>query len=60
MKRSLIDGKPIMQLGDNWYKVSEPDHLGFCEILETIASLEKLKAYEKIIINSSYGASLHF
>ena len=56
--RSRIDGKRIITIDNISYKVSETDHLGLCEIYEVIQSLENFRAFEKIVINSSYGASI--
>lgn len=54
--RSKLDGKRIIKIGVLLYKVTETDHLGFCEVLEAIPSLEHFKAFEKMVINSNYGA----
>ena len=54
--RSRLDGKRIIKVGELFYKVTETDHLGFYEVLETIPSLEHFKAFEKMVINSNYGA----
>jgi hypothetical protein len=56
--RSILDGKRIITIDEFAYKVSEPDHLGFCRVLEAIPSLENLRSFEKMMINSSYG-SMH-
>ncbi len=56
--RSKLDGKRIIKVGELFYKVSEPDHLGFCDVLEAIPSLENFKSFEKMMINSVYG-SMH-
>ena len=56
--RSKLDGKRIIKVGELFYKVTETDHLGFYEVLETIPSLEHFKAFEKLVINSAYG-SMH-
>lgn len=53
--RSRIDGTRIEMYGEQLYKVTEPDHLGFCEVLENIHCFETFKAYEKMLVNSLYG-----